>query len=140
MKFAHHGIEFELPDAWWADAGMAGFSPGSRAYHSDARFSVTGEPILEVAVNEVAPAAREIGIFRDAEDGTPARERVLKILRGFVMGDPIPPVQVVETKPGSVHRYKLTHGAHRFYCAVASGFTHVPTLKGFDWDTVRFPD
>jgi len=63
-------------------------------------------------------------------------------LRGFQLDEVIPPVRVVENKTGSIHRYKLTDGAHRFYCAVASGFTHVPTLKGFDWDTVyvRFPD
>jgi hypothetical protein len=135
MKFAHHDTQFEIPDEWWADAGIAGFSPSSRAYHSDRSFS--REPILEVAINEVAPAGREIGIFRDAEDGTSARERVLKILRGFVLGDAIPPVEVVETQPGSVHRYRLTAGAHRFHCAVAAGFTHVPTAKGFDWESLH---
>jgi len=136
MRFAHHDLLIDLEDDWWDEAGMAGFSPASRAYRTDPRFCDTGEPILEVPIAEVGPAPRSIGIFRDSEDGIPARERVLKILRGFRLDEPIPPVRVVESKTGSVHRYKLTDGAHRFYCAVASGFTHVPTLKGFDWDTV----
>jgi hypothetical protein len=140
MKFAHHDLQIELEDDWWDEAGMAGFSPTSRAYRTHPSFSATGEPILEVSIAEVAPAPRLIGIFRDSEDGIPARERVLKILRGFRLDEAIPPVQVVESKPGSTYRYKLTDGAHRFYCALASGFTLVPTLKGFDWETVRFPN
>src|SRR5437660_3579946 len=137
MRFAHHDLAFDLEDDWWNEARMAGFSPTSRAYRTDARFSDTGEPILEVSIAEVAPAPRPVGIFRDSEDGIPARERVLKILWGFRLGEAIPPVRVVESKSGSIYRYKLTDGAHRFYCALASGFTHVPTLKGFDWDSFR---
>ena len=140
MNFRHHDLPVYLEDAWWDEAGMAGFSPASRAYRTDPRFSVTGEPILEVSVADVGPAPRPVGIFRDSEDGIPARERVVRILRGFRLDEVIPPVRVVENKTGAIHRYKLTDGAHRFYCAVASGFTHVPTLKGFDWDTFRSPN
>ena len=134
MRFPHHGLQVDLDDDWWKEAGMAGFSPISRAYRTDPRFSETGEPALEVAIADVAPAPRPVGIFRDSEDGIPARERVVRILRGFRLDEAIPPVRVVENKTGSLHRYKLTDGAHRFYCSIASGFTHVPTLKGFDWD------
>lgn len=27
------------------------------------------------------------------------------------------------------YRFRLTQGAHRFYCAVASGFSHVPAVE-----------
>src|SRR5713101_4718087 len=133
MNFRHHDLPFYLEDAWWDEAGMAAFSPASRAYRTDPSFSVAGEPILEVSVADVGPAPRPVGIFRDSEDGIPARERVLRILRGFRLDEAIPPVEVVECGPGSHHRYKLTAGIHRFYCSLAAGFTHVPTIRGFDW-------
>lgn len=134
MRFTHHDLPIDLEDDWWAEAEMSGFSPASRAYRTDPRFSMNGQPILEVRITDVGPVHRPVGIFRDSEDGIPARERVLKILRGFRLDDAIPPVEIVECKPGSQHRYKLTNGTHRLYCALAAGFTHVPTLRGFDRD------
>jgi len=98
MRFPHHGLQVDLDDDWWKEAGMAGFSPISRAYRTDPRFSETGEPALEVAIADVAPAPRPVGIFRDSEDGIPARERVVRILRGFRLDEAIPPVRVVENK------------------------------------------
>ncbi len=32
MKFTHHGLQIELPDDWWTEAGMAGFVPLFKAY------------------------------------------------------------------------------------------------------------
>lgn len=72
-----------------------------------------------------------VGIFNDSEEEGTARERVLRILRGFRLDNAIPPVEIVEGQ--HPHRYKLTHGAHRFYCSLAAGFTSVPTIEGFDW-------
>jgi hypothetical protein len=135
MRFMHLDLSIILEDDWWAEAEMAGFSPASTAYRTDPGLSKRGEPILEVRiadVGSVGPVRCSIGIFRDSEDGVPARERVLKILRGFRLGDAIPPIEVVECRPGSQHRYKLTAGVHRFYCSLAAGFTHVPTIRGFD--------
>ena len=90
MRFPHHGLQVDLDDDWWKEAGMAGFSPISRAYRTDPRFSETGEPALEVAIADVAPAPRPVGIFRDSEDGIPARERVVRILRRFRLDEAIP--------------------------------------------------
>jgi hypothetical protein len=39
MRFPHHGLQVDLDDDWWKEAGMAGFSPISRAYRTDPRFS-----------------------------------------------------------------------------------------------------
>jgi hypothetical protein len=58
---------------------------------------------------------RAIGIFKDSPEGIPARERVIKILRGFRLGEAIPAVEVIEWSPGSPHKYRLTNGNHRFY-------------------------
>jgi hypothetical protein len=65
-----------------------------------------------------------------------ARERVLRLLRRFRAGDSIPPVEVVVCPPGYAYPYKLTHGAHRLYCSLAAGFTHIPAVNGFDWSAL----
>jgi hypothetical protein len=133
MKFSHHDLPIELKDDWWADAEMVGFVPASSAYRIDLSFSKNGEPILNVRIADVGPVHRPVGIFRDSEDGITAQERVLRILRGFRLGEAIPPVRVVECGSGSKHRYQLTDGTHRLYCSLAAGFTHVPAMKGFEW-------
>jgi hypothetical protein len=47
------------------------------------------------------------------------------------LGEAIPPVEVVECGPGSLHRFKLTAGTHRLYLSLAAGFSHVPAVKGW---------
>jgi hypothetical protein len=133
MKFTHHDLSIDLEDEWWTEAGMEGFIPASNCYHTDPSFSRNGEPILEVRIADVGPVGperRAMGVFRDSlDDGTTARERVVKILLAFRLGDAIPPVEIVDCKSDSPHRYALKHGTHRMYCSLAAGFTHVPTIQ-----------
>jgi hypothetical protein len=131
MKFTHHALPIELNDDWWVEAGMP-FVPTSKAYRTSQSFC-EGAPISVIRIADVGPADRPVGIFRDSSEGVPARERVVRILVGFRRNEAIPPVEVVENRAGSAHRYKLTKGAHRFYCSLAAGFTHVPSIEGFDW-------
>ena len=49
----------------------------------------------------------------------------------FRADDPIPSVEVIPGPPESGYRYQLFHGAHRFYCSLAAGYTYVPAIKGF---------
>jgi hypothetical protein len=130
MKLTHHGLRFELPDEWWIEAEMTGFVPRAATYRVDHNLF---ENVREVRIEEVGPGHRNpgVGIFNDSE-GSTARERVLRILRGFQLDDAIPPVEIVEGQ--YPYRYKLVHGAHRFYCSLAAGFTSVPTIEGFDWN------
>jgi hypothetical protein len=98
-------------------------------------FLPTLASIAELRIVDVGPVSlvrRSIGIFRDSPDGIPVRERVLKILRGFRLGEAIPPVAVVACRSGSLYKYELTDGTHRFYCSLVAGFTHVPAVKEFD--------
>jgi hypothetical protein len=128
MKFTHHGLPIELPDDWWDEASMGDFVRNSNAY----RVGHSNTEIFEVCIDDVGPVHRSpgVGIFnRSIEDGLTARERVVRVLRAFRLGDAIPPVQVLEGKPGDPHYYKLTHGVHRLYCSLAAGFTHVPAVK-----------
>jgi hypothetical protein len=132
MKFRHHGIEVELPDLWWAEAGMGAFVRNSNAYHVSQ--DNAENRVFYVQIDDVGPVHRSagVGIFNDSPDEGSARTRVVRILRGFGLGDAIPPVRVVEGILEGPHQYKLVHGTHRLYCSLAAGFTHIPAVRGFD--------
>jgi hypothetical protein len=75
-----------------------GFVPVTRSYRADPTFFKNGAPIVEIPLADICPVHRSVGIFRDSEDGVPARERVVKILRGFRLAELIPPVEVGEVQ------------------------------------------
>ena len=136
MRFLHNGIEYELPDTWWSEAGMNAFIPHGRSY----RLGVSEFPDLipfEVIMSEVQPLIREgtHSVFKDAgigrREGT-ARERVLRILGWFREDVPVEPVCVARLSTGTGYRFKLAHGAHRFYCAAAARFSHVQAVEVVD--------
>jgi len=131
MKFTHHGLQIEIPDDWWTEAGMRGFVPTFTAY----RVSQRSFPnVREVLIKDVGPVSRNpgVGIFNDSKSEGSARERVVRILRGFRFDDAIPPVEIVKGPAGASYSYKLVHGAHRLYCSLVAGFKCVPTIEGFD--------
>jgi hypothetical protein len=131
MEIKHHDLKFDFPDDWWTGAGMADFVPTTRAYRT-----IPASQILTVSIEDVGPVdlARRLHIFRDSEEEGTARSRVVRICRGFLRGEAIPPVEVVDGKPDYGHRFKLTHGAHRLYCSLAAKFTHIPVVrKNFDF-------
>ena len=134
MRFLHHDFAFWLSDEWWAEAGMQGFVPDSRSYRVDPQaFPVRS--VCDLRIDEVAPVPRQLshGVFNDdAETGLGAKDRVSNILRGFLTGGAIPPVEILRLPSDARHTYRLTHGAHRFYLSIVAGFTHVPTVDGFD--------
>ncbi len=115
MRLKHHGLEIALASSWWAEAGMEKFAPLARAYAVDSR-AVGDRSIFEVSIEDVREVRRNrgVGVFNDSEEAS-ARERVVSILRGFMAGAKIPPVEVVCEPPGSRYRYKLVNGTHRFY-------------------------
>ena len=71
-------------------------------------------------------------MFHDNPESGTAHDRVLKILHGFRQELAIPPVEVARLAEGSGFEFKLIHGAHRFYAAVAAGFSHVPAVEVSD--------
>lgn len=106
---------------------MIGFKPTSKAYRTD-------EDCNEASIEDVGPVSRVsgIGIFNDGDEGS-TRDRVIRILQGFRLGEAIPPVSIIAGHACYPHRYKLTHGVHRLYCSLAAGFTHVPWVEGVDF-------
>jgi len=132
----HHDLAVALDNAWWKKAGMEGFAPASSAYTANKSVLRAGVKVCLIAIKDVEPLRRD-PIFRDStEDGSSAEERVIRILKGFVAGDAIPPVELLKTF-GGPQPYSLKDGAHRFYCSLAAGFTHIPAFKGLD-DRARY--
>ena len=132
MKLCHHDLQIELDDTWYTEAEMDGFVPLTRTYLLNAD-AANGRKLFDIRIDEVRPVKRNpgVGIFNDNQEAS-ARERVVSILRGFRTGSAIPPVEIVLEPPDSKFRYKLVAGAHRFYCSLAVGFSHVPAAEGFD--------
>lgn len=132
MKVAHHGVEAELCDSWWSEAGMEDFVPSAKSFRV-ALGKFTGQDVFEVHIPDIAPVVRApgVGIFNNNEEAT-AQERVVRILRAIHSDTALPPVEVVVAPEDAPYRYKLTAGYHRLYCSVACGFTHIPAVIGFD--------
>jgi hypothetical protein len=135
MKLIHHGLEIvELPAEWLDEAGMAGFVRKGSMYSVDIN-ACRGKQICEIRLEDVAPVCRAQGVAifnNDKATGLTAQQRVVSILRGFLLGAMLPPVEVVPLV-GDVYKYKLVAGVHRFYCSLAVGFKSVPAVEGFDW-------
>lgn len=132
MLIRHHELEVPLDPAWWAEAGMAAFVRSRTAYAVDPT-AYPDMPVMEIAIDQIASVTRSpgVGIFNDNEEAT-AQQRVVRLLTAFRTGVLLPPVKVVEQRSGSP--FKLVEGCHRLYCSLAVGFTHIPTVRGFNWD------
>jgi hypothetical protein len=133
MHFKHRGIEYTLEDDWWAEAGMTGFRPSRRSYRAGPS-EFQDLVMFEVAIDDVQPLNRKAthGVFKDSGAGRregSARDRVVRILKWFRDDAPVEPVCVARLTGGAGCRFKLIHGAHRFYCAVAAGYSHIPAVE-----------
>jgi hypothetical protein len=114
--------EFEIPDDWWAEAGIAGFRPSREAYCSDHR-----APLLRL--EEIEPPPRSKGCERDFRGFD--KMRLIGVLRDIVSGTKMEPVTVVKLAPRSEfiligYDYQVNDGFHRYHATVAAGFTHIP--------------
>jgi hypothetical protein len=127
-KFEHSGVVFDIPAQWWVDTGMVGFKPSERWYRpgpSEPGFSLEEGPILILRIGDVAPPEVDL----DSSGMLRGTTEVLRLLRSIRRGDAIPPIQVVKLRPGTTHTHRILHGAHRFYCSVGAGFSHVPAIE-----------
>jgi len=126
MRFSclRYPAEFQIPDDWWNDAGMYGFIPHDMSY-------VSLDPAVQmIRLCEIEPPFRCPKYPMDFAGFD--RERLVKILSGFVAGDSIPPVPLFalvarEFQP-TPFRYRIGNGFHRFYASVAAGFSSLPAI------------
>lgn len=129
MHFRHGGRDYEdLLDEWWNAAGMDAFQPRKGAYDSEPQHR--NREVISVAIADVEPLERKLshGLFNDSSESGSARDRVVSVLVGFRDRARIPPVELDRLETRAPYRYRLRHGAHRFYCSLAAGFTHVPAI------------
>lgn len=129
MLFRHLTQEFTIPDDWWRDADLDGFDPPSSSYPSDSE-TLRGWTVQRIALDEVEPLYRKLshGIFNDSAEFGTAHSRVVNLLSGMRSSSKIPPVELTQAPGEGLYKYRLKHGAHRFYCSRAAGFTHIPAV------------
>jgi hypothetical protein len=124
IPYPCYPAEFEIPDDWWVEAGMPGFRPASASY-------LSSDPAAQVIrLRDIEPPFRFPEHAKDFQGFD--RERLVRILSGFVAGAAIEPVPLlalpeVEFQPWPF-RYRPRDGFHRFYAAVAAGFGSLPGI------------
>lgn len=104
----------EIPDDWWKEAGMDKFVRASKAYPSSSS--------RLVLISEIEPPRRAEG-KRCFE-----RDRIVSLLKGFIDGAAIDPIEVGEVKTLTGYKFKVMHGMHRFYSSLAAGFECIPVV------------
>jgi hypothetical protein len=117
----NYPCEFEIPDAWLAEAGMDGFTRSASAYRS------TAVAVL-VPLREIEPPYRVPELdWRDFD-----RSRLISVLKGIATGAEIAPVPLLQLPPGDFpaapYRYRVRNGFHRFYASIAAGFEQLPAV------------
>jgi len=113
----HQRIEFEIPDQWWAAAGMNGWKSNASFYVA---YSYSQYPTTIVSLSEVEAPIRNKNVAWFNE------QRMVDVLRGFRVGDKLPPIEVNELPTDTGFRYRVRDGFHRYYASVAVGFTQLP--------------
>ncbi|HXQ51990.1 MAG TPA: hypothetical protein VN802_12915 [Stellaceae bacterium] len=121
--------EFEIPDAWLGEAGIAGFTRTETAYRSS-------QDAVLVPLREIEPPYRKPALARDWRGFE--RARLISILKGIIAGAEIEPVPLLELPAGSFvvptfvrpgpYDYQVRNGFHRFYASIAAGFEYLPAV------------
>ena len=123
FRFPLLPAEFEIPDSWWAEAGMTAFCPGAPSY----RFTPHPDAIA-VALREIEPPFRNADVLRDWQGFD--RVRMIRVLGWMASGAAIQPVPVVRLPPtddpARPFAYRVCDGFHRFYASIAAGFEMLP--------------
>jgi hypothetical protein len=123
FRFPLLPAEFEIPDAWWSDAGMTAFRASEPSYRS------SPEAVL-VPLREIEPPFRNHEVIRDWRGFD--RARMIRVLSGIASGAEMPPVPIVALPsaddPAGPFAWRVCDGFHRFYASVAAGFEKLPVV------------
>jgi hypothetical protein len=125
MKCRSQRFKFDLPDEWWAAAGMVGFVPYRTAYRCCA---VRRTMILRI--DEIAVPPRGAGV-PDFE-----RDRMVSVLDAIRRDATLPPIEVVEAI-SDLYSHRLYHGRHRLAASIAVGFSLIPAAVVRDLDEIK---
>lgn len=123
FSFPLFPAEFEIPDEWWTEAGMAGFTATRSAYCS----TVEARLIL---LRDIESPFRFPECSKDFHGFD--RARLISVLNGIATETEIEPVPLIELPKvefvPAPYRYRVLNGFHRFYASVAAGFEYLPTI------------
>jgi hypothetical protein len=125
VKRSSRWFEFDLPDEWWAAAGMLGFMTDRPHYRCNA---VCMTMILRI--DEIAVPPRGAGV-PDFE-----RDRMVSVLEAIRRDGTLPPIEVVEAI-SDLYGHRLYHGRHRLAASVAVGFSLIPAVVVRDLDEIE---
>ena len=125
MKCRSRWFKFDLPDEWWAAAGMVGFVTHRTAYRRNA---VRRSIILRI--DEIAVPPRGAGV-PDFE-----RDRMVSVLDAIRHDRTLPPIEVVEAI-SNLYSHRLYHGCHRLAASIAVGFSLVPAVIVRDLNEIK---
>lgn len=117
--------DFEIPDDWIAECGIAGFVPGAPAFS-------TPDAATLVPLKAIVPPLRfnEYPIDWCGFD----RARLARLLRRIASREAIDPVPTIQL-PASDRYVQLSYthcirdGYHRFYASVIAGFECLPVTS-----------
>jgi hypothetical protein len=124
MRFLmpHFPCEFEVPDEWLREAGVANFVRKSAAYKSCPAAQLAALTAIEPPPRLIAYSLSWRGFDRS---------RFVSVLRGMMEDCEIEAVPVEEMPfvdlVSSPYKFRVRDGVHRFYASVAMGFSHLPT-------------
>jgi hypothetical protein len=115
--------EFEIPDLWWEEAGMTGFTKSGVAYKS------TKSEEQKLSLREIEPPFRLPEFAMDFRGFH--RQRMISVLQGIARNSGLPPVRVlilplladISTPP---FKYRILDGFHRYYASIAAGYCCLP--------------
>jgi hypothetical protein len=114
-RVPHESIEFDIPDDWLDLAGASGFVPSQTAFVAS---SNPEWPTTLVRITNVAAPRRDAGVLGLRKD------RTVSILRAFLDGTELPPLEVHEPPEPRRFRFRVLDGFHRY--SIAAGFSMLP--------------
>ena len=125
FRMPNYPCEFGIPNEWWAEAGMVGFSPSNSA--SADRSSTAA---MLVPLQTILPPPRFPTAPKDWHGFE--RARLVSLLKGIATGVEIEPVPLLKLPQDDVwrmpYRYRMRDGFHRFYVSIAAGFKCLPAV------------
>jgi len=114
--------EFEIPDEWWVESGMANFTAQGCAYR-------TADKAQLVPLCDIEPVYSKQMKSRDWRGFD--CERMIRIFNSFASGAELKPVPLLalaysDLPSSTTYSYRALDGFHRFYASIAAGFESLP--------------
>ena len=82
MKFTHHGLQIEIPEDWWTEAGMRGFVPTFTAYRVNQWLF---QHVREVLIKDIGPVSRNPGVGIFTHNLSPCMAELTRFVGQFLL-------------------------------------------------------